>query len=54
MTAGNGGDGAITFYRDREIMYGAGDGGDGGKGGDVIFKANKMFKDLRIVKNFQV
>jgi len=39
LTAGIGGSGAITFYRDRETLYGAPNGGDGGAGGSISFKA---------------
>ncbi len=43
VIAGNGGTGCFTFYRDRSVRTGAPDGGDGGKGGDLILKATNFF-----------
>ncbi|MBO7132156.1 GTPase ObgE [Candidatus Saccharibacteria bacterium] len=41
LKAGKGGDGAISFRHEIYIPKGGPDGGDGGKGGDIIFKADK-------------
>ena len=41
LKAGNGGNGAVSFRREIYIPKGGPDGGDGGKGGDIIFKADK-------------
>jgi len=37
IKAGNGGDGHTSFFRDKKNMFGGPDGGDGGRGGDVVF-----------------
>ena len=39
LQSGSGGDGCISFRREKYIEYGGPDGGDGGNGGDIVFKA---------------
>lgn len=41
LKAGDGGNGAVSFRREIYIPKGGPDGGDGGKGGDIVFKADK-------------
>ncbi|MBS5842240.1 MAG: GTPase ObgE [Clostridiales bacterium] len=37
IASGNGGNGAVSFHREKYVNAGGPDGGDGGKGGDVVF-----------------
>ncbi len=46
IKAGNGGDGKVNFYRDTFTMHGGPDGGDGGKGGDIIAVADEGLNNL--------
>ena len=41
LKAGNGGNGAVSFHREKYVAAGGPDGGDGGRGGDIIFKGKK-------------
>ncbi|MFH1169801.1 MAG: GTPase ObgE [Chloroflexota bacterium] len=50
VKAGDGGNGAISFRREKFVPYGGPDGGDGGKGGDVVIRADASVTDLRRFK----
>ena len=51
---GNGGGGCCTYFKDRLTVKGAGDGGDGGRGGNIILKATSYFDDLRIFRRRKI
>lgn len=46
IKAGNGGNGAIAFHREKYVAAGGPDGGDGGRGGDVVFRADPGLSTL--------
>lgn len=46
IKAGNGGNGAVSFHREKYVNAGGPDGGDGGKGGDVVFVADDNLSTL--------
>ncbi len=46
IESGRGGDGAVSFHREKYVAAGGPDGGDGGKGGDVVFVADDSFSSL--------
>lgn len=46
IQAGNGGNGAVTFHREKYVAAGGPDGGDGGKGGNVVAVADKNVSTL--------
>ena len=56
IKSGNGGDGAITFRREKYVAAGGPDGGDGGRGGNIYFRvdpnANTLI-DFRYTKKFK-
>lgn len=56
VTAGKGGNGAVSFRREKYIAAGGPDGGDGGKGGDVYFEVDpdsNTLVDFRYKKKFK-
>ena len=56
VKAGNGGNGCVSFHREKYVAAGGPDGGDGGKGGDVIFEVDEGLNtliDFKYKKNFK-
>ena len=51
ISAGNGGDGAVSFRREKFIPRGGPDGGDGGKGGDIYLKCTNEINILYDYRN---
>jgi GTP-binding protein len=56
IASGAGGDGAVSFRREKFVEYGGPDGGDGGKGGDILFECvdglNTLI-DFRYTQHFK-
>ena len=56
IKGGNGGNGCVSFYRAMYVVNGGPDGGDGGRGGNVIFEATtglNTLVDFRYIKVFK-
>jgi GTP-binding protein len=51
ITAGRGGNGVVSFWREKFQPFGGPDGGDGGKGGDVYIRASTNEQDLSMFRN---
>jgi GTP-binding protein len=55
IKAGDGGNGCVSFHREKYVARGGPDGGDGGNGGDIAIKANEGMRtlmDFRYEKKF--
>src|SRR5436305_14480838 len=56
LRSGDGGDGVVGFRREKFIEFGGPDGGNGGKGGDIVFEAvpdlNTLI-DFRYTQHFR-
>lgn len=55
IKSGNGGNGAVSFRREKYVPNGGPDGGDGGKGGDIVFVADtgvRTLMDLRYKRKY--
>jgi GTP-binding protein len=56
LRSGDGGDGVVAFRREKHLEFGGPDGGDGGRGGDVVFEAvdnlNTLI-DFRYTQHFR-
>jgi len=50
VKAGDGGNGVVSFRREKFVPFGGPDGGDGGDGGDVIVRADPAVESLRAFK----
>jgi GTPase len=56
LRSGTGGPGAVSFRREKFIEYGGPDGGNGGKGGDIVFEATEGLNtliDFRYTQHFK-
>ena len=56
VKAGDGGNGCVSFYRAKYVVAGGPDGGDGGRGGDIIFAADEglnTLMDFRYKRSFK-
>ena len=56
VRSGDGGDGVIAFRREKHIEFGGPDGGDGGRGGDIVFVAQANLNtliDFRYTQHFR-
>ena len=57
LRSGDGGDGVVGFRREKYIEFGGPDGGNGGRGGDIVFEAQENLNtliDFRYAQHFRV
>jgi GTP-binding protein len=54
VVAGRGGDGGLSFRREKFVPKGGPDGGDGGHGGDVVVVADRELRDLSAFRSKRV
>jgi GTP-binding protein len=50
VVAGRGGDGGLSFRREKHVPRGGPDGGDGGRGGDIVLVADASLRDLSVLR----
>ena len=53
IKAGNGGDGCASFHREKYVMKGGPSGGDGGRGGNIVFVADPQASTLLDFKRYR-
>ena len=51
VTAGTGGNGAISFHREKFVAAGGPDGGDGGRGGNIVLQGCQSINTLSTREN---
>lgn len=51
VKAGNGGNGCVSFHREKYVQNGGPDGGDGGRGGDIVLRADESMHTLMDFRN---
>jgi GTPase len=54
VSSGKGGNGSVSFRREKYVPKGGPDGGDGGNGGNVVFKVKENLKTLARIKSARV
>ena len=56
LQSGKGGNGCVSFRREKYVEFGGPDGGDGGNGGNIVFKGSKnrnTLIDFRFQQHFK-